>query len=101
MSKELNFRNFICVGFSKSYNKEEYLDAVKNAIEDYIMNENINITTNVIVIIKSYGDLELSKANKIIELVKNELHCAEICFNYRVLEDENIKDQIEIILVGM
>lgn len=90
-----------CIGISKIYDIENYLEATQNAIEDYLKQGNINNVSSMIIIIKSYDHLNLNKVNKVFELVQGELNCEEISCNMKEVEEKILKDKIEIILVGV
>lgn len=92
---------FICVGIGKTFNTDQYIDATKSAISDYLENQGIDIASTIIVIIKTHGALKkLTNVNEIAELVQENFQC-DICLSYKQIEDSEIKNQLEIILVGM
>lgn len=88
------------IGISKLYDKEQYLIAAKDAIESYLK-DGKNNAYNIIIVIKVYGDLELTKVNEIFDLVQEELNSQEISCNIREIKDEILKAKMEIILVGV
>ena len=88
------------IGLSQIFDKKQYLVAAKDAIENYLADGNNN-AYNVIIIIKVYGDLELTKVNEVFNLVQENLYSQEISFNIREIKDEILRNKMEIILVGV